>query len=545
MRFASFVGPTYQAWSPKVNIERSINLYPEVSGSQGAKAPISYCGRPGLQLFTTLTLAPIRGLWAGEDRLFAAAGTGFYEVFPDGSFNNRGTIADDGDHTPVGIYPNGVELFIVASGHAYIDAGDLPGGGGGVFEPLVANGGGTVNATGTAVTWVSGDKFDASMAQSGNIININGNAYTVASVTDDTHLVLTGSVTGGPLTGVAYDAAFTLKARTGTFLDSYFIANPPDSKFFYFSGSYDGQSWDPLDFSAKEGYPDNISAIYADHEELWLFGTHWSTEVWRNEGDPNAAAGFRRDPGAFLHVACVAPWSIASLASGLHFLGGDTRGRTVAYCAQGFQPVRVSTHAIEQVWNSYTKVSDAYAYAAVINGHQFWVINFMTANATWAYDLTTEMWSEWPYWNGTSYEKHRGRCHAFVFGKHFVGDHTTGKIYQMSQDFLTDDGQAIRRQRVAPYVANEQMGNYHHRLQLDLEVAGTAPSVTLDYSDDDGTTWSAARTRTPSRPTNKARSRVFWQRLGTSRERAYRITIMDPAKVAITDALLELTPGFS
>jgi hypothetical protein len=538
VRFQAFVGPSYPAWSPKVDIERAINVYPETSGSQGAKAPISYCGRPGLQLFTTLPAAPVRALWAGEDRLFAVGGGQFYEVFADGSVNGRGPVLDDAEHSPAEIWPNGTQLMVVSAGYVYIDNG------GGPATVLLDNAKGAVNVSGSSVTWVSGDKFTAEFQAPGNEIAIGASGiYHVATFIDDEHLTLVE--TPGTLTDEPYTARQPLTGRTGTFLDSYFIVARPDSKQFNFSASYNGMEWDPLDYSIKEGYPDNIQAIYSDHEELWLFGTHWSTEVWRNEGDPDAAGGFRRDPGAFIHSALVAPWSVASLASGLHFLGGDTRGRTVAYRAQGFQPVRVSTHAVEQVWASYSRVSDAYAYAYLDNGHHFWVINFQTANATWVYDLTSEMWSEWPYWTGTAYEKHRGRCHAFTFGKHFVGDWQTGKIYEMSQNFLTDDGQTIRRQRIAPYVANEQLENFHHRLQIDLEVAGPLPQVTLDFSDDDGTSWSTPRTRTPSRPTNKAKSRVYWMRLGQSRERAYRITITDPVKVAITDALLELTPGFS
>src|SRR5262245_16772123 len=542
MQFENFVGPSYQSWSANVGNERAINLYAELAGSDGAKSKFAYFSTPGLQTFTTLPLSPIRGLWAGEERLFAAAGTGFYEVFADGSYNNRGTIADDADHSPVEIWPNGVQLLIVSAGHAYIDQGDLPGGGGGVFEPLVANGAGTVNVSGTAVTWVSGDKFDATMAQDGNIINIDGVPYTVDAFVDETHLTLEAGP-ASPLTGVAYDAAYTLKARTGTFLDSYFIVNPPDSKLFDFLGSDKGTEWDQTEVSAKEAYPDNIAAIYSDHEELWLFGTHWSTEVWRNEGDADAAGGFRRDPGGFIHCGLVAPWSVASLASGLHFLGGDTRGRTVAYRAQGFQPVRVSTHAVEQIWSKYTRVSDAYAYAYVEEGHQFWVLNFITANATWVYDVSTQMWHERAWWNGTSFEKHRGRCHAFTFGKHFIGDHTNGKIYQMSHNFYDDFGGQIRRERWAPHIANEQRYVFHHRIYLDLEITGSAPSVTFDWSDDDGTTWSAAKTRTPV-PSGK-KGRVIVNRLGSSRDRIYRVATSDAVKVAITDAYLDVSPGYS
>ena len=63
---------------------------------------------------------------------------------------------------------------------------------------------GTVNTSGTAVTWASGTKF--STLDPGDNININGSSYNVASVTDSTHLVLDSSA--GSNTGVAFGCGF-------------------------------------------------------------------------------------------------------------------------------------------------------------------------------------------------------------------------------------------------------------------------------------------------------------------------------------------------
>lgn len=74
----------------------------------------------------TLADGPGRGLWAGEDRLFAAAGTHIYEIKPDGTaLDIPGTIRDDDFHSPVQFFAPTVskELFIVASGLAYICTG--------------------------------------------------------------------------------------------------------------------------------------------------------------------------------------------------------------------------------------------------------------------------------------------------------------------------------------------------------------------------------------------------------------------------------------
>lgn len=593
----NLVGPTYALSSPNLDSQRSINLYPEVVESGTGKSKLALRGTPGIHTWATLPTAPVRGLWAGENRLFAVGGDTLYEVSDAGAATSLGDVGDDAQHTPVQIWPNGNQLMIVSAGLLYIHTGvDL-------IQPYFTTATGAVNTSGSDVTLTYGDDFDPTMEE--GAIVINGVGYTVLDYVDRTHLTLTGSagtqtdapysmavggdadasgdqlvwhagdefsqsMVGHPITvaGTAYtvesveDAKHLtltttgpgtgpvrwwvlppVTARTGTFLDGYFIANPPDSKLFYFSALNDGKKWDALEYSTKEGYPDNIAALYSDHEELWLFGTHKSIEVWRNEGDRDAAGGFRRDPGAFIHCALVAPWSVCSLASGLHFLGGDTSGRIVAYRAQGFQPVRVSNHAVEQAWNAYDTVWDAFAYTYTDEGHPFWVISFQTANATWVYDVSTQMWHERSYWNGTSYEKHRSRCYAFVFGKNLVGDHTNGKIYEMSTSFYDDDGATIRRQRTAPHISVEESRTFFHRLQLDLEVTTPSkPSVTLDWSNDDGVTWSAGQARAPSLATSK-RGRVIWNRLGSGRDRIYRITITDQVQISIADAYLQASPG--
>ena len=602
MRYPNFCGGTYQSWSPNAAAERSINLYPEMVETPSGKSRVGLYGTPGLSVFCTLGTSPVRGLWAGEGRLFAVAGSHYYEISSGGVATDRGDVGDDGSHTPVDIWPNGGQVMIVSAGKVWIDTGtDL-------VQAIYTDGAGAVDTTaaltgtcdtataGRTVTWTGGDAFYPHMGEieilgnlytvneyidsshitvvepiadltgvtfdipkqaflvygdqfnesiEGAIINIDGTLNTVTHFIDPEHITFTGST--GTDVGLPYflptgvdGATVYVEATRGTFLDSYFIVNVPNSKTFAFSHQWDGKYFNALEQSVKEGYPDNIAAVYSDHEELWLFGTHWSTEVWRNEGVADVAGGFVRDPGAFVHVGCVAPWSIASVAGGLHFLGGDTRGRVSAYRMQGFQPVRVSTHALEQLWNTYTTVWDAYGYAYEEAGHQFWVISFQTADATFVYDVTAQQWHERATWDGSVWHKHKGRCHAYVFDRHFIGAWDSGIIYQQSQNLYTDAGTPIRRVRQAPHLSNEELNIIHHRLQIDLEVTGTAPSLSLDWSHDDGTTWNVARTRSPSISGN--RGRVLFNRLGVARDRIYRVTTSDAVKVAIVDAYLNPQP---
>jgi len=235
---------------------------------------------------------------------------------------------------------------------------------------------------------------------------------------------------------------------------------------------------------------------------------------------------------------------LAQLPGGVYWLGGDARGALTAWQAQGFIPKPVSTPAIEQVWRTYKRVDDAIGYPVVIDRHSFWVLTFPSATATlgftWVYDEATGFWHEWGSLEGTVgsevLHQFRARCHAYtgllahgsapkLAPRHFVGDRTTGKIYEMSFDFPDDDGTDIRYIRTTPHVSADNKRFFFSRLFLDREAgtAATEPTFTLETSDDYGHTWSTPRTATGG-ATGAFLKRVQWWRLGCARGRVFRIT---------------------
>jgi hypothetical protein len=540
-RIPLFTGGSYTTDSPDWSADRTVNLYSEVGETGATASPMRLRGSPGLSLFSMLPTSPVRGIWVNEHRLFAAGGSRSYEVFQNGTFQDRGDIGDDAGHSPVQMFPNGNQLFIVSAGMGYIDTGTA------MVPITLGTLNGIVNTNGTTIDWVSGDTFDLPMVGQTILINtlVGGilltTLFTVASVRGDGKQA-TLTATAGMNLGVAYQAPLLpLTVKTGAFLDGYFIAARPDSKQFNISALYNGLEWDPIDFGIKEGYPDNIASIIADHEELWLLGTE-TTEVWRNTG--NSDFPFERDLGAFIHQGCAAPWSVVRLANGVAWLGGDSRGQLTAWRAQGFVPVRVSTHAVEQAWRTYASIADAIGFTFRMDGHEFWQINFPTADKTWVYDATTGLWHERTSGAG----RHLGRAHGFVYawGKHLVGDYTSGAIYEMSPSFFDDAGAPIERLRQGPHLVDEELRLFYHRLQLSVESgSGVADAVfELSWSDDGGHTWS-----TPIPLTGGAigafTTRFIWRRLGEARDRTFRIRSTAAIQHSWIDAFADLTKGTS
>ena len=480
MKLPGFGGASYSSLSVNADAQSCVNLYPEAMESGTGKAsPVLYL-RPGLSLFTTLPSAGgIRGMWVGENRLFAVQGEMLFEVGATGTTEFQGPVDNDG--RLVQMFANGTDLVIISNQKFWAFAG-LPG----TPQQPAFNG--------TTDEWVT--------------------------------------------------------ARQGTYLDGYYLAvdaidpeDPISNRRFRHSSLLNGFGWDALDYASKEAQPDQLNAMLSDHEDLWLFGSG-STEVWRNNYSAAPESfPWERDPGAFIHFGIVGEFSHCKLDSGVAWLSGDPRGHCFAVHTKGYQPVRVSTHAIEQEWATYPTVLDAESFSYSENGHHFWVINFHQADRTWVYDATTKLWHRRGWWDGTTVRRHRARCHGYVFGKHLVGDWENGKIYEMSTDLYSDAGTAIHWERACPHNADEDKRIFHHRVELDMEKAtGSNFNVQLEWSNDAGHTWETARNAATG-AAGAHKTRVVWRRLGSARDRVYRFSGTTTNKIALIDAYLQAQAG--
>lgn len=330
------------------------------------------------------------------------------------------------------------------------------------------------------------------------------------------------------------------------FQDGYFIFNKPNSGSFFISG-LDAITFDALDIATSEGNPDNIIGLISDHRDLWMFNSQ-TTEVFFNSGA--ADFPFERIQGAFIEQGCAARFSIAKMGSTVFWLGQDDKGTGQVFQAQGYQPKRISTHAVEQAIQGYASLSTATAYVYQDGGHQFYVLNF--AEASWAFDMTTNLWHERAYTNGGILERHRASCHAFAFGKHIVGDYVNGNLYQLNQSSYDDNGTAITRMRVSPHVSQDMNRMFYSKFQLDIETGtgldglgqGVDPQVMLQFSDDGGHSWSNEKWASFGKIGARL-SRAIWRRLGQSRDRVFKIVITDPVKVAILGAEIDVMEGAS
>ncbi|MBC8158288.1 MAG: hypothetical protein H8E94_03040 [Alphaproteobacteria bacterium] len=338
---------------------------------------------------------------------------------------------------------------------------------------------------------------------------------------------------GTTLTQMA-DADFP-GAHNTTFIDGYHIVTKPNTDEFYISDSRDCTSWDALQFATAEGKTDYLVACMADHRELWLFGSE-TTEVWYNSGD---TVPFDRISGAYLERGCLSKGSIAKADNSMFWLGDDK----IIYRADGYTPLRISTHAIEYALASAADLTTSRAWTYTQEGHTFYVIT-IDGVGTFVYDASIGLWHERDSRDSLGRTIDRWRIDTGVkcYDKILGGDYTNGIIYELDLDVYTENG--IYLQRLATSAPIHGEGQFISMSKLEIEVEsgaglttgqGSDPQAMLRWSDDGGKTWSNELWSTMGALGDYSR-RIIFNRLGRFRSRIYELTISDPIKVAIIAA---------
>lgn len=332
--------------------------------------------------------------------------------------------------------------------------------------------------------------------------------------------------------------------------DGYYFALIKDSQVFQISALLccAAADWDPLDVAQISVFPDNITSLLIDHREAWFFGRR-KTQVYYDSGNPDFP--WDVNPNGFIEQGCLDSWSPVRLDNSIFWLGGDERGARIAWRAQGYQPQRVSNHAVEIEWASYGAPGDAIGYPYQDRGHSFWMLYFPAVNKTWAYDAATGLWAERGYWdsNIASYTAHRSQCHAYCFGKHLVGDWNSGKIYELAKDAYDDVGNPIRRLRRTPIICTEWNWIYYNSMLLDMATGignivdpGQDPQVLVRWSNDFGRTWGNDHFLSAGRM-GEYNTRVHLHQMGRSRGRTYEIVVSDPVPWDLVEGYVDIDGG--
>ena len=141
----------------------------------------------------------------------------------------------------------------------------------------------------------------------------------------------------------------------------------------------------------------------------------------------------------------------------------------------------------------------------------------------------------------------RAACYAFAFNKHLIGDFSSGYIYELDSETHLDGGLPIRWSRTCPHIINDYKRLKHKQVVLNFETGvgledGTEPLCYLTYSDDGGHEFKTPRESTLG-VVGQRKNRVQWSRLGSARDRVYKVFGSAPVKTVLMGGYIDLEAG--
>lgn len=338
-------------------------------------------------------------------------------------------------------------------------------------------------------------------------------------------------------------ASFPNGARTVTFVASFFVAELPGTQQFWVSNSNDGSTWNALAFASASSFSDNILAVDNLLGNLILF-CQQHMEFWQNIGA--APEPFAPILSAQNEFGLAALFSRAHVDQSIIFLAQTREGQVQFVQLNGFNATVISNPDLEYIINLFPTVSDAVALSYEQDRHKFYQVTFPTANRSFLFDCSSRLWSEVQTGPSVIPSRHWANLSTYYRGITVFSDYANNQIYTMSPTQYTDNGQTIIREVITRHILSNFNRVRISLLYLDMDVGvglqtgqGSNPQIMLQYSKDNGRTWSAERWVNLG-PVGLYLTRVLWRRFGSTRDATFRIRMSDPVKFVITEGAIKL-----
>lgn len=284
-------------------------------------------------------------------------------------------------------------------------------------------------------------------------------------------------------------------------VDGYFIFTKSNGEFYV--SAIDGSAIDVLDFASTQANPDGLTRGVVRGRDVCLMGPR-SIEFWQNTG--NADFPFERTTATQLGLfapASAVPLSAVidgSTADTVAFVAANVTGDLIGVMLLGgYEGRKISVPALDRAIRDEPTKSSIRGFTHTSGGHTFYCIT--GTSFTWEYNCGTGLWHER---KSSGLDRWRVVDATTFNGQTVFGDYTSALLYQRSAS-------------ITP---------------------GSASNCTLRHSNDNGDTWTSARSK-PIGGSTATKTRVKFNRIGQSKEDGKVV------ELAITNAVIEAGTGNS
>ena len=402
---------------------------------------------------------------------------------------------------------------------------------------------------------VSGTGYAISV--SGNKVYSNGTLLmTLTTSTGDVgfteHVNSTGTVTLVMLDGIKgyvftsptvaateiTDADFpTPHVPQPVFLDGYLFVAKASTQDIYNSDLDDPLLWTAGNYISAEMYPDKVIGLSKNNNYIYAIG---SSSVEYLYDAANLTSPLARHDSAAQQFGATAYATIVATDNEVAMIGETGNGGHTVWTIEGFKAKEIGTPSIRSILRQEgSNLKNARAHCIRVSGQKLYIITLTSMTLVYSFD--SQMWSEW--YSGATNESQFIGTHASdgPNGMAYILDSLNGNVYTISEDNHTDNGTSILCQIITP---KYDFDNFNRKFMSRFVVIGDWPdtsevgsTISLEWSDDDYNTWSAARTL------DFSTDFPVVTQLGTFRRRAFRLSYSQPYLLRLEGFEVDINKG--
>jgi len=366
----------------------------------------------------------------------------------------------------------------------------------------------------------------------------NGLVLCIVVPGGDAYVYTAATMTLAQITDANFQTADTV-----AYSDGYYIFSESDGTNWFVSALNDPTSYNALDFGSAELNPDLITAVFANYDEVIVFGEE-TTEHFQNIG--GADFPYQRIQGASYEKGCTAKYTPVQWEGGFYFVGAGKNEKSSIYRGgSSAEPEKISTDAIDAKIQEFTasEISEAFSFTYSLRGYSFVGFTFRsltTTDRTFIYNVTYSALKGQHTWfeQQTGVDESGWRVNSInqVYNMLVVTDNNDGRIGYLGEDTYSEYTDVLLREKITGPITDENP-LYFSKIELTVDGGhglitgqGSDPKIMMDYSNDGARTWSSELWRTIGK-IGKYRIGAIWRRLGRAEDgRVFRFRQTDPVK---------------
>lgn len=347
--------------------------------------------------------------------------------------------------------------------------------------------------------------------------------------------VWTDSTTSAEIT----DADFpTPHIPTPVVMDGYLFVAKAGTADIYNSNLNDPTLWTAGDFITAEMYPDTLVALSKNNNFVYGIGRS-SVEYFYDAANATGTPLGRQAP-AVQQFGCAAQGTVVQTEKEVIFVGETGNGGHTVWTIDGFKEKEIAIPMVKSALLAEgSSLSSATAYCIRVSQQKLYVI--CLTSRTLVYSFDTEMWSEWDSGatGGTVFVANYGtdgpNGSAYLLGR------SSGITYLMDASKYDDAGTNFQ---VTIVTQKLDFDTINRKFMYRFSIIGDVPdstltdqAVSIEWSDNDYSTWSTARTLNFNADLPKI------DQLGQFRRRAFRIKYSLPHLFRIEGIEVDINKG--